>query len=259
MNIELIISIIFVIFGMMIGSFLNAVIYRVPLGISIARPRSQCTKCKKLIFWYENIPLLSYIFLRGKCSKCSEPYGIIYPFVEVFIGIVSLLLMPKDLSSQSLLIYSFHFSVFCALFCHFCIDIKHQILPDSINIYLGLVLLVYSALFFPMQHYLLGAVIGFLFPYGVTYIFYKLKGQVGLGGGDIKLFCVLGLFLGPIGIINNIFLSCFFGALFSLVMMALGKMSRQSRLAFGPFIILVAVFQIYFPEYFRAFSRLWSI
>lgn len=109
------------------------------------------------------------------------------------------------------------------------------------------------------QHILIGLSIGFGFPYGVTYAFYKLRGQVGLGGGDIKLFAVLGIFLGPIGIINNIFLSCFFGATFSLILMSLGRMSRESKMAFGPFILIVAAFQIFFPDQFRIFSSIWSI
>ncbi len=243
----------------MIGSFLNAVIYRLPRKINIAFPRSHCTSCKKLIYWYENIPILSYVLLRGRCSKCKTSYSVMYPAVEIFIGIVSVLLIPKNLNSMSLMYYFLYFSLFCALFCHFIIDIKHQILPDSINIYIAVVFLCISLLKYSPSYYLLGALIGFLFPYLVTLAFYYLKGQQGLGGGDIKLFAALGIILGPIGIINNIFLSCFFGALFSLIMMALGKMSRNSKLAFGPFIIIVAVFQIYFPTLFRQFSSLWSI
>ncbi|ATH06498.1 hypothetical protein BIY24_00635 [Halobacteriovorax marinus] len=251
--------IVFFIFGAMIGSFLNAVIYRLPRKINIAHPRSHCTKCKKLIYWYENIPILSYIFLRGKCSKCKEPYSIQYPLVELFIGLVSIFLMPRSLDSMSIMYFFLYFGIFCALFCHFLIDVKHQILPDSINIYLGLSFLCISLLKNPPVFYLSGAAIGFLFPYLVTLAFYHLKGQQGLGGGDIKLFAVLGIILGPVGIINNIFLSCFFGALFSLVMMGLGKMSRTTKLAFGPFIIIVAVFQVYFPTLFKQFSSLWSI
>ncbi|PIK14476.1 A24 family peptidase [Halobacteriovorax sp. JY17] len=251
--------IVFFIFGSMIGSFLNAVIYRLPRKINIAFPRSHCTNCKKLIYWYENIPILSYIFLRGKCSKCKSPYSAMYPAVEILIGVVAVLLIPDNLNSMSLMYYFLYFSLFCALFCHFIIDIKHQILPDSINIYIAVVLLCISFLKYSPTYYFLGALIGFLFPYLVTLAFYYLKGQQGLGGGDIKLFAALGILLGPVGIINNIFLSCFFGALFSLVMMALGKMSRNSKLAFGPFIIIVAVFQVYFPTLFRQFSSLWSI
>lgn len=243
----------------MIGSFLNAVIYRLPRKINIAVPRSHCTKCKKLIYWYENIPVLSYIFLRGKCSKCKEPYSIMYPLIELFIGLVSVALIPNTFSSIGLMYYFLYFSLFCALFCHFVIDIKHQILPDSINIYLAVGFLCIAFLKYSPTYYLVGALIGFLFPYSVTLAFYYLKGQQGLGGGDIKLYAALGIVLGPVGIINNIFLSCFFGALFSLIMMSIGKMSRNSKLAFGPFIIIVAVFQIYFPALFRQFSSLWSI
>ena len=243
----------------MIGSFLNAVIYRVPRKINIAVPRSHCTKCKKLIFWYENIPILSYIFLRGKCSKCKEPYSIGYPLVEMLIGLVSVVLMPTSMTSISVLHYLLYFSLFCAFFCHFIIDIKHQILPDSINIYIALVFICIAFFKYSFTYSLVGALVGFVFPYTVTLIFYYLKGQQGLGGGDIKLFAVLGIVLGPVGVINNIFLSCFFGAIFSLLLMSIGKMTRSSKLAFGPFIIVVAVFQIYFPALFKQFSSLWSI
>ncbi len=247
------------IFGSMIGSFLNAVIYRVPRKINIAVPRSHCTKCKKQIYWYENIPVLSYIFLRGKCSKCKAPYSVQYPLIEAFVGLVAIFLMPRTYDSMALMYYFLYFSIFCALLCHFIIDIKHQILPDSINIYLALIFFCIAFIKYTPIYYLSGAAIGFLFPYLVTLAFYHLKGQQGLGGGDIKLFAALGIILGPVGIINNIFLSCFFGAIFSLVMMGLGKMSRTTKLAFGPFIIIVAVFQIFFPALFKQFSSLWSI
>lgn len=243
----------------MIGSFLNAVIYRVPRKMNIAYPRSHCTSCKKMIYWYENIPILSYIFLRGKCSKCKTPYSVQYPIIEATVGLVSVLLMPKSFDSMAVMYFFLYFSIFCALLCHFIIDIKHQILPDSINIYLALVFLCISFLKYSATYYISGAAIGFLFPYLVTLAFYYLKGQQGLGGGDIKLYAALGIILGPVGIINNIFLSCFFGAVFSLIMMSLGKMSRDSKLAFGPFIIIVAAFQIFLPALFRHFSSLWSI
>jgi leader peptidase (prepilin peptidase)/N-methyltransferase len=175
------------------------------------------------------------------------------------VGVVAFLLSPSDLGPTSLMTFFFSFSIFCCFLCHFLIDVEHQILPDSITAYLGLIFLTSSIINHSFQYIGFGFAIGFGFPYTITYLFYKLKGQVGLGGGDIKLFAVLGIALGPIGIINNIFLSCFFGAIFSLVLMSLGKMNRQSKLAFGPFIIIVAVFQIFFPVSFATFSSIWSI
>ena len=249
----------FFIFGVMIGSFMNAVIYRIPRSINIAFPRSHCTSCKRVIPWYENIPVLSYIFLRGRCYGCKTSFSIGYPLIEILIGLVSVLLAPKELSLSHLMYYGFYFSIFCALFCHFVIDLKHQILPDSINLYIGALFLTFSILNKTPEFYLIGLLIGFAFPYIVTFAFYKIKGQVGLGGGDIKLFAVLGIFLGPIGIINNIFLSCFIGAVYSLIMMSLKRMHKNTKLAFGPFIILVAVCQIYFPQQFKIISSLWSV
>ena len=96
----------------------------------------------------------------------------------------------------------------------------------------------------------LGFLIGFGGTWLITYLFYKLRGQIGLGGGDIKLFGILGLFLGPIGIIYNLFLSCFLGATIAGVQILIGKMKKSEPMPFGPFIILVAMAQIYFPEQF---------
>lgn len=235
----------------MIGSFMNALIYRIPLGINIAFPRSSCPHCKKMIYWYENIPVISYLFLRGKCSKCKSKISIRYPLVELFIGFVSVLLMPRSLEINALWNYFFLFSVFCAFFVHFIIDLEHQILPDSINIYLAILFLCSSVLTKPWPFYVSGAVLGFGLTYFVTWLFYMLRGQIGLGGGDIKLFGALGILLGPEGIIHNIFLSCFLGSIVGLSLMAIGKMNRNTKLAFGPYIIIVAVFQIYFEPWYK--------
>jgi leader peptidase (prepilin peptidase)/N-methyltransferase len=99
------------------------------------------------------------------------------------------------------------------------------------------------------MHWLLGGAFGFAVPLFVTWLFYKLRGQVGLGGGDIKLFGILGLFLGPVGISFNIFFSCFIGAIIGLFMIATKKITKENPLPFGPSILMVASFQIFFPKY----------
>lgn len=242
---ESILIIFFTVFGLLVGSFLNALIYRLPRQINIAFPRSSCTNCQKVIFWYENIPVFSYLFLKGHCSGCKTKISWQYPAVEILSAIMAFLFAPKDLEPSSLLNFFFYFTVFSAFLVHFIVDLKHQILPDSINIYLGVLFLFISAFTTPLSHWLLGAALGFGFPLIVSWIFYKLRGQIGLGGGDIKLYGVLGLYLGPIGIMQNIFLSCFLGALVGLMLMSLKIIRKENPIPFGPFIIVIGAVQIF--------------
>lgn len=245
-------SIFSTIFGLLIGSFMNVVIHRMPLGKSVVTPRSSCPKCGHIIKWYENIPVVSYIFLKGKCAKCKSKISIRYPLLELFVGCVAYLLAPNTFDLIQILLFVFYFSVACIFISHFLIDIEHQILPDKINLYFLAITIPYVVMFIPLGQAITGAVIGFGGTYAVTWIFWKLRGQIGLGGGDIKLYGILGLLLGPMGILNNIFLSCTLGALFGVVLIVLKKMTKQTALPFGPFIIIVATLQIFFPEIAKA-------
>ena len=246
-------TIVLTIFGGLIGSFLNAVIHRVPRNISIVSPRSCCPKCKKLIYWYENIPILSYLFLRGKCSKCHESISIRYPIIEALCALVAFFLVPKDISLQNLTFFLFYFSIFATLLAQLLIDIEHQLLPNSLNLFLLIPIIPFVLLTKSWEHWLFGGLAGFGFPFLITWGFYVLRGKVGLGGGDIKLYGVLGLLLGLKGIFLNIFLSCFLGSIVGVGMIILFKLDKSKPIPFGPFIIIVASFQIYFPQLFKSF------
>lgn len=254
MDETIVFSIFSFVFGLCIGSFLNAVIYRMPREISLSASRSHCTNCDKLIYWYENIPLISYLFLRGKCSGCGSRISIVYPIVELVVGIFALVVTPSSVfESFQLFEYFFKVSVFATFVAMFVIDLKHKILPNLLNLYLALVLFTKIVLLKGYMHWGLGALIGILFPLGVTYLFYLLKGQVGLGGGDIKLYGGLGLYLGPVGVIHNIFMSCFLGALVGGSLIILKVVDRKTPIPFGPFIIVVAMVQIFLPDQFNWF------
>jgi leader peptidase (prepilin peptidase)/N-methyltransferase len=138
---------------------------------------------------------------------------------------------------------------------HFIIDVKHQVLPDSINIYLGLLFFMVALFTRPWSHWLIGASFGFGFPLLVSWIFYQIRGQIGLGGGDIKLYGVLGIYLGPMGIMQNIFLSCFLGAIVGLILMLAKIIKRDNPIPFGPFILIVASVQIFFEQWFNQLLR----
>ncbi len=235
----------------MIGSFLNALIYRLPLGINIALPRSSCPKCKHVICWYENIPLLSFIFLKGRCSKCCSKISFMYPFIEFLTGLFAFFIAPTSPEPMAFFTFFFFLSTFSAFLVHFIVDLKHQILPDSINIYLAVLFFVTAFVTKPWTHWLIGFAIGLGFPLLVSWIFYLLKGQIGLGGGDIKLFAVLGIYLGPIAIMQNIFLSCFIGALVGIIMIATKRLKKENPIPFGPFIIIIASLQIFCESWFN--------
>lgn len=248
---EILLIIFATIFGLLIGSFLNALIYRLPRNINIAVPRSSCTNCNKVISWYENIPVLSYFFLRGKCSGCGSKISWEYPFVEIVSALAAFLIAPSSLSAPALLNFFFFFSVYCCFLVHFIVDLKHQILPDSINLYLAALFLLVSWFSHSWTFWLIGGALGLGFPLLVSWIFYLLRGEVGLGGGDIKLYGALGFYLGPIGIMQNIFLSCFLGALVGIALIATKVIKKDNPIPFGPFIIVVGTFQVFGESWFK--------
>jgi leader peptidase (prepilin peptidase)/N-methyltransferase len=237
------------IFGLLIGSFLNVLIIRLPQKKNWVTERSACPKCGTILQWYHNIPLFSFIFLKGKCAFCGMKISWRYPVIELITGVVAVALFPVSLSVEGLAQFAFLFTVACIFLCHLVIDFEHHLLLDSLNIYLMFNVLLYVVFTYSWQYWISGGLIGFGAPLFVTWIFYKVRGQIGLGGGDIKLFGILGLLFGPLGILFNIFLSCFVGALFGGLMILFGKMTKDRPMAFGPAILLVAAFQIFFPEY----------
>jgi leader peptidase (prepilin peptidase)/N-methyltransferase len=237
------------IFGLLIGSFLNVLILRLPVKKDIVKARSKCPKCGTQLNWYHNIPLISFIFLKGKCGFCKTPISWRYPLIELLTGLISFWLFPDNLELLAITNYFFYFTIACIFIVHFMIDVDHQLLLDSINIYLLVIILSHVFFYFTFSHWIYGGLVGFCVPLLVTWIFYKVRGQVGLGGGDIKLFGILGLFLGPVGIVFNIFLSSLVGAVVGSILIGLKKMTKDRPMAFGPAIILVAAFQIYFPQW----------
>lgn len=246
---DIFISIYVFIFGLLIGSFLNVVILRLPLKKDIVKTRSACPSCGNQLRWYHNIPVFSFLALRGKCAFCGARISWRYPLIELLTGLIAFWLFPNHLSAESLTQFLFYFTIACIFLCHFMIDLDHHLLLDSLNLYLLAVLLSFSIFHFSWKYWLFGGLIGFGAPLLVTWLFYKIRGQIGLGGGDIKLFGILGIFLGPAGIMFNIFLSCFVGALVGIALIMMKKMTKDKPMAFGPSILLVAAFQIFFPEY----------
>jgi len=232
-------------FGAVVGSFLNVCIYRLPLEQSVVSPGSRCMGCGAAIRWYDNIPILSWIALRGRCRSCKAPFSIRYPLVELLTGLLAVLLFFKYGPSLPLLIMF----LFCAaLVVITFIDFDHQIIPDEISLP-GIILGFLSSFFLP-DHGWLSSLLGIVVGWGsLALIFYGylwLTGREGMGGGDAKLLAMMGAFLGLQAIPFIIFASSLVGTVAGLSIMAVQRKDRHLAIPFGPYLALGAVLYIFF-------------
>lgn len=235
--------------GAAVGSFLNVLIYRLPKNENFVSGRSHCPHCGKLIKWYENIPIISFLALRGRCGGCKKRISWIYPFVELVTALFFLTTyILYGVGFQSLIVSVF----FALLLVVTVVDFQHYIIPDKITIP-GMILGIASSFVNPMNPPLssiLGLVVGgaslFLLAIVGDYIFKKES----LGGGDIKLAAMLGAFLGWKSIIIIFFGSAVLGLLYAMIQMTFSREFRQSRMIpFGPFLSLAAIIALFCGNY----------
>ena len=228
------------IFGTIIGSFLNVCIYRIPAGQSIVTPASRCSHCQTPIRWYQNIPILSYLVLRGKCASCGVTISVRYPLVEALTGVLFLLVYMRFgmlwatpvywLLAASLVVITF-------------IDLDHQIIPDVISlpgIPIGFVLTFFVA-GLSWHDSLLGVLVGGGSLACVAGIYYLLTRNEGMGMGDIKLLAMLGAFMGWKAILPTIFIGSLIGSLVGVPLMLIKRASGKLAIPFGPFLSLGAI------------------
>jgi leader peptidase (prepilin peptidase) / N-methyltransferase len=223
------------VFGLIIGSFCNVVIFRFPLGQSIVSPGSHCRTCLSPIRPWQNIPLFSYFLLRGRCRVCREPISPRYPAVELASGVLYVLLWLKFGLSLPLVVYALFSS---ALLVVALIDLDHKIIPDVITLpgmVLGLVLSPWALIPTPLASFI-GLLAGGLFFYIVAVV---SKG--GMGGGDIKLIAMIGAFLGWQGVFFTIFVGALAGSVVGMILMITKKKGRKDKVPFGPFLSFAAI------------------
>lgn len=223
------------IYGLLIGSFLNVCIYRIPLGKTVVKGRSYCPACTALIPWYCNIPVFSYLFLKGKCLYCKSKISPIYPVVELLNALSYLLV---------LYIYGFTLSgffimaLFSILIIISFIDISLQIIPDGLVLLIGILgagNAIYQILAFDAHWY--NFVIGF-FAASLLLLLLGLVYENGMGGGDIKLMAAAGLFIGWKLILLSLFVGALYGGVAALILILSKKGSLKSAVPFGPFLSL---------------------
>ena len=235
------------IFGVVVGSFLNVCICRLPLNESVVSPPSRCPQCNSSIRWFDNIPIISYLILGGKCRGCGKRISLQYPLVELLNGLLSLTLMFRFGPTLEFGV----FFVFCsALVVVTFIDIAHQIIPDEISLP-GIVLGFILSFFMKdpgWRNSLMGILLGGGSLLFVAYAYYWLTKKDGMGGGDIKLLAMMGAFLGWISIPFIIFVSSLVGSVVGISLMSLRNQDSKLALPFGPYLAFSAVLYIFFGQ-----------
>lgn len=241
--------------GLSVGSFLNVVIYRMPRDMSIVYPPSTCPNCKNRIKWYDNIPVISYILLGGKCRFCGSKIGIRYPFVEFLTGIAAIFVYLKFGLNLDFLFYFYFVASMIALSF---IDLDFKIIPDEINfagLFVGLLFAVVNSIKFhsfdPLLSAVVGAVVGAGFLYTVATLYLKYRGIEGLGMGDVKLMAFIGAYTGWFGALFTIFFGSFVGAVVGVVVIKLLKKDYHYEIPFGPFLAVAGLIYLFFGEYIR--------
>ena len=235
------------IFGICIGSFLNVCIFRLPEGKSIVHPPSSCPGCGAAIRLYDNIPVLSYFILRGRCRDCHTPIAFRYILVELLGGLMAVCVYFRFGPGMEGIIY---YAFMAALLVITFIDIDHRIIPDVISLP-GIPLGVAASFFMPSLSWadsLIGVLAGGGSLYAVAWGYVRITGKEGMGGGDIKLLAMIGAFIGWKGVLLTIFMGSAIGTLVGLAAMLAEKKNMKMRIPFGPFLALGAVISIFFGQ-----------
>lgn len=233
------------ILGLCVGSFLNVVIYRLPRKMSLAHPGSHCTACNYSLKWYDNVPVLSWLILGGKCRRCRAPISLRYTVVE--LANTALWLLSVGLFWQKEPVYAVISAVVCSvLICVFCIDLEHMLIYNRFVLLIaaaGIVAVFYDSCTRPIDH-----IIGALAGGGVFTLVYfgaiALLKREGVGFGDVKLVAAAGLLLGWQKLILAVLLGSVAGSIVMVLLNRLKRRERTTEYPFGPFIavgILVAM------------------
>ncbi len=236
----------FALFGLALGSFLNVCIYRIPLKKSIVSPPSACPNCGQRIRFYDNIPLISFIFLLGRCRYCKSRLSWQYPMVEALTGFLSTVLFIRYGLTFQYFVYLLFSAVLIVISV---IDLHHKIIPDILS--LPGIVLGWAAAFVPgsgvsWSDSLIGIIAGGGSLYLVAIIYERITGREGMGGGDIKLLAMIGAWMGWRQLHVIVFLASLTGAIVGISFLLIARKGFRFRIPFGPFLSLGAMLTFFF-------------
>jgi leader peptidase (prepilin peptidase)/N-methyltransferase len=234
------------ILGLAVGSFLNVCIHRIPRGGSIAHPPSSCPHCGYRLRWIDNVPVLSYAMLGGRCRQCKAPISIRYPVVEVVtmgVFVLHYVVFGLDILLVPRLLFA------CILIALFAIDLEHHLLPNVITLPGIVVGLAFSAMLPPgLVDALIGTVAGGGILWLIGEAYYRYSGQEGMGGGDVKMLAMIGAFLGWKLVILTLVFSSLLGSVIGLLVIAIKRGGLKHALPYGTFLSLAALVSSLFGE-----------
>jgi leader peptidase (prepilin peptidase) / N-methyltransferase len=237
-------------FGAIIGSFLNVVIYRLPLGQSLVTPPSRCRKCGYSLRWFDNIPIVSWVALRGRCRKCGVGVSWQYPVVELVTALLFALVAWTTPVGPLLVARLILVGILIALFG---IDLEHQILPNTITLPGIAIGLIFSTVAPPgLRDAIIGTLLGAGILYGIAAAYYLWRREEGMGMGDVKMLAMIGAFLGWKSVLVTLVFASFSGAFIGLAMMSFQRGGMKYALPFGTFLALGTLVAMFVGEPFIA-------
>lgn len=220
--------------GLILGSFISALSYRYPKNISIARGRSFCPNCKKTIRWFDNIPLISYAFLKGRCRNCKKPISVRYPVIEAATALGFLFIGLKFYPDPLSVIY--YLTVFCLLVLIFVIDFEHRFIPDDF-VFLGILLFIVYSLIVGSNSLFPDIFAGFFSALLLISIHLLTRGH-GMGLGDVKFAVFGGMITGVNLFLVWLFVSFLTGGATGIILILAKKAGLKDKIAFGPFLVV---------------------
>jgi leader peptidase (prepilin peptidase)/N-methyltransferase len=225
--------------GLIVGSFLNVCIYRLPRRESVNWPGSHCTACNRPLSWYENVPVLSWLVLRGRCRTCGERISVMYPLVELITGV--LFVAGYAIYGWTPML-AVRLAFASAMVVLFAIDLRHHLLPNVITVP-GIAIGFLLSLFLPpgWKASLIGLIAGGGVLFAIAEGYYRLRGVEGLGMGDVKMLSMIGAFLGWKLMLVTLILGSFAGSVIGLGVIALGRGGMKAALPFGTFLAVGAL------------------
>lgn len=241
-------TVLFFLLGLIIGSFLNVLIYRLPRNKSVIAPGSFCPICNEPIKFYDNVPVLSYLILRGRCRNCKNVIPIRYPIVELLTGFLFTGLALTRRSGLELIVLCSLISLLIAISF---IDLEFKIVPDLLSLGglgTGLFLSIFRRPNFFITDSLLGLLVGAGTLWAVSLAYELTKKTEGIGFGDVKLLGMIGSFIGPFGAIFSLFLGSLFGSIVGIAIILVKKKDLKYAIPFGPFLSLGAIIFIFWGE-----------
>jgi leader peptidase (prepilin peptidase)/N-methyltransferase len=244
------------VFGLLVGSFLNVCIYRLPRHESIVWPASHCPTCAQPIATYDNIPVLGFLWLGGRCRRCQQPISLRYPLVELVNALGSLFIVWHFGWTPAAAVYA---ALFSSLIVITGTDLTHTIIPDAVTLPGILIGLVSATTVLPvgLMNSLLGIFVGGGVLWMLAWISPYLFGKEGMGGGDIKLLAMVGAFLGWRPVLLTMMVGALVGSIVGLSLIGLKVLRRDQYIPFGPFLALGALVSLFFHQ--RLFDWYWGL